>query len=215
MSSYKLYTFEQKDAGEVIRRILVHSGKQFEDVRVKKGEQWDKLKPQTPNGCLPVLEENGKKLGGTIAIAEYLGETLGLAAGGDAWSRAQLNSICDLVLETVVVLSRYWSENDPDLRKRKKAEVLANAIPTRLSQINKLIENNGCPNGYARFQQLTYADFFVHHLFCDILPRVYDENDQQAEAKKYLSVGKLCKTVHSHIKDHLGSCVHDGHCWEC
>lgn len=121
MSNYKLYTFVQKDAGEVIRRTLVHSGQKFEDIRVKRGEQWDQLKPQTPYGCLPVFEEDGKKLGGTLAIAKYLGEKFGLAAGGDAWTRAQLNSICDLVIEIVVVLSRYWSETDPELKKKKES----------------------------------------------------------------------------------------------
>ena len=84
MSNLKLYMFSQTDCGEVIRRILLQSGQKFEEVRVDRKEDWPKLKDQMPWGSLLVLEVDGNKLDGTLAIAEYLGERLGLAAGGDA-----------------------------------------------------------------------------------------------------------------------------------
>ena len=202
--SYKLYTFDGViDTGEIIHRMLIHAGQTAEHVKVKKGAEWDKLKEQTPFGSLPVLEVDGKKLSGTLAIAEYLGEKLGLAGDGDAWSRAQINSICDMVIDTVIVLSRYWSETDPELKKKKKEEILKHSIPYRLAKINKLLETNG--TGHAYGSKATYADFFVHFLFRDVLPGVYDEKDQKNEAQKYPSVAKLCVSVHGHkqLKGHL------------
>lgn len=196
MSTYKLYSFLKIDPGEVIRFILLQGGQKFDDVRIGRDE-WSQLREQMPWGELPVLEVDGKKLAGTLAIAAFLGNKLGLAGGGDAWDRAQLDSICGLVLETIAVLSRYWSETDPSLRERKKAEVLKTAVPQRLERINKYIEDNGSPEGFVNGNQLTYADFFIHFLFCDVLTHVNPEQEQQQEAHKYPAVVRLCKTVNS------------------
>lgn len=219
MSTFKLYTFSQTDSGEVPRLILLQSGQKFEEVRVNRKEEWPKLKDQMPWGSLPVLEVDGKRLGGTVAIAEYLGEKLGLAADGDAWSRAQLNSICDIVLEATIVLSRYWSEKDPDVKAKKKAEILKEALPKVLAKINKRIQENGSPDGYSCCNQLTYADFFIHFLFHEVLTRVYHGSEQEVEAKKYPGVRKLCETIHKqpNLKSYLDSRrgVETEFCWDC
>lgn len=206
MSTYKLYSFRKIDPGEVIRFIFHHAGQKFDDVRIGRDE-WPELQEQMPCGELPVLEVNGKKLAGTLAIAAFMANKLGLAGSDDAWDRAQLDSICNLVLETVVVLSRYWSETDPSLRERKKAEVLKTAVPQRLKMINKYIEDNGSSEGFVNGKQVTYVDFFIHFLFCDVLTHVYPVQEQQQEACKYPAVSRLCKTVHNHpnIKKYLDS----------
>lgn len=213
MSTIKLYTFKQTDSGEVLRLILLQSGRKFEDVRIDQKEEWPKMKAEL--GALPLLEVDGKKLGGTLAIAEYLGETLGLAAGGDAWSRAQLNSICDSVTEVVTVLSRYWSEKDASMKQQKKEEILEYAIPSRLANINKRIEANGSAAGYSCCDQLTYADFFIHFLFCDVLPSVYHSKDHSSEAQKYPAVRKLCETIKKqpNLKNYHAARVDLGVCW--
>ena len=206
MSTYKLYSFDKIDPGEIIRYVFLQAGQKFDDVRIGRDE-WPKLKDQMPWGELPVLEVDGNKLPDTLVIAAYLGNKLGLAGSGDAWDRAQLDSICQLVVETTIVLSRYWSETDPSLREKKKAEVLKTAVPQRLKRINKYIEDNGSPEGFVKGNQLTYADFFIHFLFCDVLTHVYPDQEQQQEASKYPAVGRLCKMVHNqpNIKKYLDS----------
>ena len=162
------------------------------------------MKREMPFETLPVLEVDGMKLGGTLAIAQFLAEKSGLAADGDAWCRAQLNSICDAVLEVTVVLSRYWSEEDPSLRARKKKEILEKQVPKRLARINKRIEEGGSSAGYVCCNQLTYADFFIKFLFCDVLTHVYPPEDQYEESQKYPAVSKLCETLHQlpHLQKH-------------
>lgn len=216
MSTYKLYTFKQADGGEVVRRMLIHSGQKFEEVRVRK-EEWTKLKDEIGFASLPVLEVDGKKLGGTLPICEFLGEKLGMAAGGDAWTRAQLNSLCDSVYEVIIVLSRYWSENDPTIKQKKKTEILKESVPSRLARINKCIQENGCPDGYACCNQLTYADFFIQFLFCDVLTRIHPPEQQKDEAKKYPAVSKLCEAMgkHPNIKKYCASRDNLKFFWEC
>jgi len=38
--------------------------------------------------------------------------------------------------------------------------------------INKRIVDNGHPDGFVYGKGLSYADFFIHFLFCDVLTRV-------------------------------------------
>jgi len=206
MSCYKLHSFTEIDPGEVIRCILHYSGQEFEDVRVKRSE-WPKLKRNTPCGQLPVLEmPDGKKLAGSLPIARFLGQKIGMA-GDNEWDRAQLDSICDLVHDTIAVLSRYWSENDPYLKERKKAEILGDGVPQRLAIINQRISDNSNPEGFVYGDRASYADFFIHFLFCEVLTRVYPKEEQRCEADKYPEVGKLCKTLRSHpdVKKYLDS----------
>ena len=71
MIHYKVHYFNSRGAAECIRQILVVAGQDFEDVRVNQ-EDWPQLKASTPFGQMPILEEDGKKLGQSIAIARYL-----------------------------------------------------------------------------------------------------------------------------------------------
>ena len=72
-----VYTYDKTEAGEVIRYILLHAGEKFETIRVQDVKE---LPGTLPYCCLPVLElDNGKRLGGTLAVAQYLGEKFGLS----------------------------------------------------------------------------------------------------------------------------------------
>jgi len=206
MSTYKLYDFTKNGPGELNRLVLIQGGQQFEDVRISQ-EDWPGVKEQMPWGNLPVLEVDGKKLAGTTAITSYLGEKLGLA-GDNQWDRAQLESIADIVAETVIIMSRYWSEKDPSRKAEKKSDIWKDAIPSRLARINKCIEKNNSPDGYIYGNKVTYADLCVFFLFTEVLPRQYPEAESwRAEADKYPAVGKLCKTVCNlpNIKKYLDS----------
>lgn len=52
----------------------------------------------TPFGKLPVLEENGKPLTQSTAIARYLGKKAGLA-GKDDWENLQIDIIADTLTD--------------------------------------------------------------------------------------------------------------------
>ena len=90
MSTYKLIYFNGKGRAELARFIFVQADVKYEDERITSG--WMELKPKTPFGSLPVLVEDGKELGGSVAIARYLAEKFGLA-GANAFENAEIASI--------------------------------------------------------------------------------------------------------------------------
>ena len=54
----------------------------------------DELKPKTPFGTVPILEVDGKTLGGSIPIAVFLAQRHGLAGAND-FENAEIAGIMD------------------------------------------------------------------------------------------------------------------------
>jgi glutathione S-transferase len=79
MSKPRLIYFDAPvSRGEECRLALHLAGVDFEDVRIARAD-WQALKPETPFGCLPVLELPGvPPLGQTNAILVYVGRRHGL-----------------------------------------------------------------------------------------------------------------------------------------
>jgi glutathione S-transferase len=79
MSKPRLVYFDAPvSRGEECRLALHLAGVDFEDVRIARGD-WPQLKPETPFGCLPVLELPGlPSLGQSNAILVYIGRQHGL-----------------------------------------------------------------------------------------------------------------------------------------
>ena len=76
-------------------------GVPFEDVLLT-GSTWEKIKPTTPWGQVPVLEVDGQQLGQSGAINSYVGRELGLYPAG-ALAAAKIDEFCDTVEECSAV----------------------------------------------------------------------------------------------------------------
>lgn len=91
---YKLFYFDTKGRGEVIRLLFVLAGVTFEDVRIQRSE-WPAIKSGAqcsrvhvlnqstfllgmPWGQIPVLQVNGQQLAQTIPILSYLSRKFGI-----------------------------------------------------------------------------------------------------------------------------------------
>ena len=72
-SEYKLYYFPFMGRAEPIRILFAYKGIKYEDIRIPQ-EKWPEFKPKTPFGTMPILEEDGKQLGGNQVILRYLAE---------------------------------------------------------------------------------------------------------------------------------------------
>lgn len=78
MVHYKLYYFDQRGRGELIRLILTYAGQKFEDERFTL-ENWPAMdKSHLPYKKVPVLEVDGKPLAESYAIARYLARQYGM-----------------------------------------------------------------------------------------------------------------------------------------
>ena len=75
--------------------MFAQAGVQFEDVRFTS-EQWAEFKPKTPYGVMPVLDIDGKIVGGSMPIVRYLARQYGLD-GGDDMARLILEGAADAI----------------------------------------------------------------------------------------------------------------------
>jgi glutathione S-transferase len=74
----KLYYFDIRNLGEMIRMILEYAQVPYEDIRIAQ-EDWPEFKERMGFKHLPVLEEDGKYLTESTAIARYLGRKYGMS----------------------------------------------------------------------------------------------------------------------------------------
>ncbi|VDM98871.1 unnamed protein product [Thelazia callipaeda] len=77
MPSYKLYYFDLMGRAEVIRLIFAQAEVPYEDIRFNKEDWATHYKPMMPFGQVPVLDEDGKLLSQSTAIALYLARKFG------------------------------------------------------------------------------------------------------------------------------------------
>ena len=116
MPHYKLYYFNSRGNAEVVRLVFAQAGVEYEDIRLTS-EQWAEFKPKTPYGFVPVLDIDGKLIGGSMPIARYLARQFGLA-GEDDMARLILESAEDAIDDFKGKMSAMYFEKDEE----KKAE---------------------------------------------------------------------------------------------
>ena len=156
-TTYKLSYFNFKGMGELPRYVLAQAGVAFENNRVTK-EQWPQLKPNTPYGRMPVLEENGRQLGGGRVIARYLAEKpeFGLA-GSNAFENAEIASIADVMDDLQKIIVRTHFEQDAEKKEAMKKEFAEKDAPKYFGIFQNLVRHNG---GYLWGGKLTWVDLY-------------------------------------------------------
>ena len=167
MSSYKLSYFNARGGAEFIRLIFAQAGVKYEDVRLD-GQQWADMKPKTPFCTIPVLEIDGKQLGGSVVIGRYLAEQFSLA-GENAMENAQIAAIVYSAYDLKQEILPAWVEKDPARRAELIKTVLEEVVPTKLVYFEQRAASND--NGWLA-GKLTWADLFLYSTALDWLVRM-------------------------------------------
>ena len=183
MPTYKLIYFNAKGRAEITRFIFAQSGVPYEDKRIEyDAKEWPELKPNTPFGVLPVLEIDGKQLGGSIVIARYLAEEFGLA-GSNAFENAEIDSIADWISDFFTKVVKVVFEKD----ETKKAELLDKFVKEVIPKYFDILEKKVSPEGWLYGNKVTWVDFF----FYTVIPGYKNALD------KYPGLDKVKKNVES------------------
>ncbi|KAK7092015.1 glutathione S-transferase 1-like [Littorina saxatilis] len=199
MASIKLYYFNSRGRGEVLRLLLAASGKEWEDVRFT-GEEWpEKYKPNAPFGQAPYIEHNGKYYGQSLAIANFLAREFGLA-GKTNLESLRVAEVVQLVQDFISCLVKIFYEKDD----AKKVELFTNLkekdLPKFFGFFQKLLKENGA-NGHFVGNQLTLADVWVY----DIIKALEETLKVETPAKDYAELQTLTAKVEAqpNIKKYL------------
>ena len=190
MPTYKLYYFNARGNAEVIRLVFAQAGVQYEDIRLNS-EQWAEFKPKTPYGVMPVLDIDGKIVGGSMPIARYLAKQYGLD-GGDDMARLILEGAADAIEDFKKKMTAMHFEKDEEKKATLKKELGETVLPPFLGAMEKLAASNTCEDGWFYGAKVSYVDFQFTHVMGYIQPDVPTILDKFPALKKLTeSVVKL------------------------
>jgi prostaglandin-H2 D-isomerase / glutathione transferase len=134
--------------------------------------EWERRKPNTPFGTLPVLEVDGQTLAQSNAINRYVGKLTDLYPT-DAWQAA----LCDEVMEAVEDISTKIAATMflPDEEKKSQRKALAEGpLPFYLTRLQQRLEAVG--GRYFAADRLTVADLkvfvWIRHLRSGVLDHI-------------------------------------------
>ena len=159
MPKYKLYYFNSRGNAEVQRLVFAQAGVEYEDIRLTS-EQWAEFKPKTPYGVMPVLDIDGKIVGGSMPIARYLARQFDLA-GEDDTARLILEGAEDAINDFNVKMAAMYFEKDEEKKATLRKDFQENVTPKCFGALEKLAASNSA--GWFYGSKVTYVEFhFIH-----------------------------------------------------
>ncbi|XP_069107930.1 hematopoietic prostaglandin D synthase-like [Argopecten irradians] len=164
-SRYSLTYFNVRARGELSRLLFTQAGIAFEDIRVEQAD-WPKLKPDTPNGTLPVLNVDGKKFGQSMAIARYLAAEFGLYGKTKLDNLAADEMLCEIVDLMTEVFKPIFEQD-----AAKKAELSKKLDETTIPGFLKRVEGKIGKSGYIVGDGITVADIGFLDVMSGIMGR--------------------------------------------
>jgi glutathione S-transferase len=142
-------------------------------------DQWAEFKPKTPFGTLPVLEEDGKMMGGSVVILRYVGEKLGLA-GDNAWDNAWLGNLGDFISDLIGEMIKIRFEKDETRKKELEDKFKNEGVPKYFGKLNELSESTG----YLFSGRASWPDFLAYNIISDMEAKKPDFTDNFPGLKK-------------------------------
>ena len=182
MPTYKLYYFNGRGTAETIRLIFAQAGVEYEDNRFTS-EEWAEFKPRTPYGVMPVLDIDGKIVGGSLPIARYLAKQCGMA-GEDDMAALIVDSAADAVKDLGTKAGPIYFEKDEEKKAALIKDLTENVVPRVLGGLEKLAAANTCTEGWLYGPKVSYADFYFYHSLTYLLGIVPDLLDKYPALKK-------------------------------
>ncbi len=207
MPTYKLIYFNIRGRAEFSRLIFKQAGVEFEDFRfpLGSGEEWLKIKPNTPYGTVPVLVVDDKQLAGSGSIQRYLAEEFGLA-GSNAWENAQLDSLYDLGNDFGKKFREIYLARD-EARKAELAKQLKDeAMPKYLGIFEEILIKNAS-NGWLFGSKVTYTDLGFFNLMSWMKQGFSSTLDNYPAIQKHVAAVEALPNIAKWLKERPVSAV--------
>lgn len=158
MPSYKLIYFPIRGRAEHLRLMFVYAKVPFEDVRITKDE-WEKLKPTTPWGQVPVLEIDGVMVEQSLPLARHLAKQFGLD-GKDDMERLQADVFVAHLDDLKNQFGTMLREQDPE----KKTAILKNLQKDVFPVFFEKLEKRVAKNGFSVSKSILWSDILLSAL---------------------------------------------------
>ncbi|XP_033745537.1 uncharacterized protein LOC117331053 [Pecten maximus] len=177
MPSYKLTYFNGKGGAELTRLAFAAAGVDYEDERVTR-EDWPALKPETPQGKLPILKVDEKVIPQSRAMLRYIARQYGLY-GKDNQEQTDVDVVIETVQDLNEQIFKSFFESDEKKKAELHKELLDKTVPTYFKIFEKLLGKKDWMVG----SKLSIADLAVMNVFDYIDPMCVKVNGQSIYAK--------------------------------
>lgn len=158
----ELIYFDLPGRGEAIRLSMTVAGMKFIDTRVQQ-EEWEHVKPTTPQGVVPVLKINGQTIAQSAAILSYIGSVGKLIPkDGKGFCKvmevlAHIEDIFCSISADINDPSKPLSEEMMQAEKKRCEERLV----TMIEGLEMMLKQSGA-NGFCWGKSLSVADIQVY-----------------------------------------------------
>lgn len=194
MVNYKLYYFNMKGRGELIRLLFAASGQKYDDFRIGQND-WPEYKSKAPFGQAPYLEiTNGKKtmiLSQSVAIARFLARKFGFAGKGDE-EQAMVDMYGDQISDLLNEFAKYMMEKDETKKQEIFQKLQTEIMPFHMKFFEAKLADS--KTGFFFDSGLTWIDLYLFNL----LGLLGEQRNQLFEHFK--AVKKLYDTVSEYGK---------------
>ena len=193
MSLMKLYYFNLRARGELIRLIFAASGRPWKDIRFEANE-WAKYKPKMVLGQCPVLElEDGTQLPQSMSIARYVARETGLA-GRDNLESAKIDAVVDTQRDmNEIFQTKVLFEKDSTKKSKELEKFLAEDLLKHVDRLMKLKKTFSKDSRFIVGDQLSWADIFVYSSIDRVI---------QAAPQAKLQLDRYFKETFQTIEEH-------------
>ncbi|PIK56370.1 S-crystallin SL11 [Apostichopus japonicus] len=169
---YRLIYFNLKGRAETSRMMFKVAGVEFEDFRIDQ-KRWAEFKHMAPQGILPVLEVNGKKLPQSGAINRYIARELGFY-GCNNWEASRIDAVVETIGDCLHDLDIWWMIRDLDVRNKLQKHHEGKLIPKALARLDQLLEENSEGRGFLVGDKISLADIHAMNYIHDYLPTLHN-----------------------------------------
>eukprot|EP00914_Ancora_sagittata_P026168 GHVO01051580.1.p1 GENE.GHVO01051580.1~~GHVO01051580.1.p1 ORF type:complete len:215 (+),score=42.56 GHVO01051580.1:28-645(+) len=166
MPTLKLHYFDVQGRAYPIRFALDARGIAYENVVISMDP---KERAHFPTKQVPVLEVDGKYLGQTIAIMDYIGLLTDMVPT-DAWQRAKNMELLNCVDDVCMQLIPGMIEQDP-AKKIELQKKFVEYVRKWLKNVDGILKANGTK--YACCEKMTLADIWIFHFVKNIKESVW------------------------------------------
>lgn len=136
--------------------LFTLAGQEFEDNRVE-GEGWQKLKPNTPMGALPILEIDGVMICQSNAISRYIARKFGYG-GKTELDQARVDMIVDCLDDMAKPLFAIFSAKTEEEKAAIKTKYQDETAPDYMEKLQNILKQNKGGDGWFVGDDITWAD---------------------------------------------------------
>ncbi|KAI0230998.1 Hematopoietic prostaglandin D synthase [Lamellibrachia satsuma] len=159
MPKYVLTYFNYRARAELARLLFAVNGTEYDDERVTSIEQWNRTKPETPFGSLPVLLVNDVKICQSLTISRFLAREFGLA-GKTSLEKAKTDMVVECVDDMLAPIMPAYREQNQE-KKLEMQLSYEKELPCFMRKMENLFEANNNGSGYFVGDEMTWADLAV------------------------------------------------------